>query len=53
MQGGKEFKTANVFLSLSIQKRQSSSTIPIKVNERDYKKTEDYSFEEVKEHQGA
>ena len=34
--GDEEFTTANVCPSLSTQKKQSPSTIPIKMNERDY-----------------
>ena len=36
--GSKEFTTANVRPSLSTRKKQGPLTIPIKVNERDYKK---------------
>ena len=49
----KEFKTANGCPSLLNQKKQSLSIIPIKVNERYYKKPEDVSLQESKEHKEA
>ena len=52
LQVDKEFKTANGCPLLN-QKKQSLSIIPIKMNQRYYKKPEDVSFQESKEHEGA